>query len=190
MINLKMLEMPKEAYVPSLFALFRQYGYDGVTLSKIAAATGLGKASLYHHFPGGKDEMVEAVLGFSDRWLQENVLVPLASEGEPQARLQKMCDRINDLYAGGTKPCLLAMLQSGTGRDIFHAKVQTMLESWIGAIAAVLTDTGMDEVIARQRGEDAMIAIQGALMLSQGLDDSAPFQRVIQSLPQLLCSPT
>ncbi|WP_315889750.1 TetR/AcrR family transcriptional regulator [Kovacikia minuta] len=54
--------MSKQAHVSSLLNLFRQFGYDGVTLSKISQATGLGKASLYHHFPGGKDEMVETVL--------------------------------------------------------------------------------------------------------------------------------
>jgi hypothetical protein len=41
----------------------------------------------------------------------------------------------------------------------------------------------VDEVLAQQRGEDAAIAIQGSLILSQGLDDPSPFQRVIQQLP-------
>ncbi|MBF2077912.1 MAG: hypothetical protein IGR76_05180 [Synechococcales cyanobacterium T60_A2020_003] len=50
----------------------------------------------------------------------------------------------------------------------------------------VLAESGMDETTARQRGEDAIIAIQGALMVSQGLDQPASFQRVIQSLPQTL----
>jgi len=46
---------------------------------------------------------------------------------------------------------------------------------------------GLDETPAKQRGEDAMIAIQGALILSHGLRDFAPFQRVIQQLPRQLC---
>ncbi|ASC70111.1 putative HTH-type transcriptional regulator YxaF [Halomicronema hongdechloris C2206] len=179
--------MPKETYIPSLFGLFRQYGYDGATLAKISAATGLGKASLYHHFPDGKEEMVEAVLSYSDDWLQENVLTPLANEGTAQERLQKMCDRIDDLYAGGTQPCLLAILQAGTGRDVFHGQVNALLKRWIGAIARVLAQAGMDDRLAHQRGEDAIIAIQGALMLSQGLKDPSPFQRVIQALPEELC---
>jgi AcrR family transcriptional regulator len=49
----------KQIHVPILLKLFRQFGYDGVTLSKISQATGLGKASLYHYFPGGKAEMAE-----------------------------------------------------------------------------------------------------------------------------------
>jgi TetR/AcrR family transcriptional repressor of lmrAB and yxaGH operons len=178
--------MPKETYIPSLFSLFRQYGYDGATLAKISEATGLGKASLYHHFPGGKDEMVASVLGYSERWLQDNVLTLLESEGSPQARLQKMCDRIDDLYAGGTQPCLLAILQSGTGRAMFHDKVNAALEAWIGAITAVVMETGLDATTARRRGETALITIQGALMLSQGLDDPTIFQRALQTLPERL----
>ena len=53
--------MSRETHLPTLFQLFRQHGYDGVSLAKIAAATELGKASLYHHFPGGKAEMMAAI---------------------------------------------------------------------------------------------------------------------------------
>ncbi|MEO0759587.1 MAG: TetR/AcrR family transcriptional regulator [Cyanobacteria bacterium J06648_16] len=180
--------MPKETYIPSLFSLFRQYGYDGTTLSKISAATGLGKASLYHHFPGGKDDMVVSVLDHSESWLQENVLQLLAGEGSPQARLQKMCDRINDLYAGGTQPCLLAILQAGTGRGVFHDQIKALLEIWITAIADVLVESGLGEDLALERGQDALISVQGALMLSQSLDNAALFQRTIQQLPQALLS--
>lgn len=178
--------MPKETYIPSLFSLFRHYGYDGATLSKISEATGLGKASLYHHFPGGKDEMVKSVLDYSETWLETNVLTPLASKGTARERLQKMCDCINALYGGGTQPCLLAALQAGTGRDVFHDQVRALLETWIGAIAAVLIESGVDEVTARQRGEDAIIAIQGSLVAAQGLDNPSLFERVIQALPQNL----
>jgi TetR/AcrR family transcriptional repressor of lmrAB and yxaGH operons len=185
-LNLNLLEMPKETYFPSLFSLFRQYGYDGATLAKISAATGLGKASLYHHFPGGKDEMVESVLGYSGQWVQENVLSLLAGDGSPEARLRKMCDRIDELYAGGTQPCVLAILQSGTGRDLFHSKVKASVEKWIAAISVVLMEAGLDKVLAQQRAEDALIAIQGSLVVAQSLDAPQLFQRVIQVLPQQL----
>ena len=45
----------------------------------------------------------------------------------------------------------------------------------------------MDAAIARERGEDGVIAIQGALILLQGLNDPSPFQRVMQQWPQTLC---
>ena len=179
--------MPKETYIPCLLQLFRQYGYDGATLSKISEATGLGKASLYHHFPGGKDEMVEAVLDFLERWLGENILVALHSEGDALTRLRRMCDRLSELYEGGHQPCLFAILLMGSARDVFQAKVKELFCEWIEAISSVLIEAGMDEGLAKQRGEDAAIAIQGCLILSQALNDSSPFERIIQQLPKELC---
>ena len=42
--------------------VFRTSGYEGTTLSLISQMRGLGGASLYHHFPKGKQEIVEVVL--------------------------------------------------------------------------------------------------------------------------------
>lgn len=179
--------MSKQTYVPTLLDLFRQFGYDGVTLSKISQATGLGKASLYHHFPGGKDEMVETVLASLEKGLEQIVLEVMQSEGDALIRLQRMCDRLSKAYEQGQKPCVLAALMLGSAQDIFQERVQTLLRLWIDAIATILVEAGMDMTIARERGEDGVIAIQGALILSQGLNDPAPFQRVMQQLPQILC---
>ena len=182
--------MPKETYIPSLMRLFRQYGYDGATLSKISQATGLGKASLYHHFPGGKDEMVEAMLDYLESWLDQNIVQTLNSSGEPLFRLQQMCDRVNEVYEEGKQPCLSAILLLGSARDVFHDRVKAIYRVWIDAIATVLVESGMDERLAQQRAEDAVSAIQGSLIVSQGLDDPSGFQRVIQHLSEELCKGT
>jgi AcrR family transcriptional regulator len=179
--------MPKETYIPCLLQLFRQHGYDGATLSKISEATGLGKASLYHHFPGGKDEMVTAVLDYVEQWLTQSVLVPLRGEGTPRERFQRMCDALNGLYEGGRSPCLFAILLMGSTRDVFQPTLQVLLRTWIDAIASVLISAGLDETLAQQRGEDVAIAIQGSLILSHGLNDFVSFERVIKQLPQQLC---
>lgn len=54
-------------------------------------------------------------------------------------------------------------------------------------IAQVLVGASVESSHAQQRSEDAIIATQGALIVSRGLRDCAPFQRVIQQLPQQLC---
>jgi TetR/AcrR family transcriptional regulator, lmrAB and yxaGH operons repressor len=176
--------MTKDKYIPYLLQLFRQYGYDGATLAKISQATGLGKASLYHHFPGGKDEMVTTVLDYLEECLEMKILDTLRSEGETIRRFQKMCESVNRLYEQGQQPCLFAILLMGSARDIFHERVKILLNTWIEEIAAVLIAAGLEATEARQRGEDALIAIQGALILAQGLDDIVPFQRVLAKLPR------
>lgn len=179
--------MTKEKYIPCLLRLFRQHGYDGATLSKISKATGLGKASLYHHFPGGKDEMVTTVLDYLEQALEKNILQPLRSEGNACDRFKRMCQSVSNSYEGGRQPCLFAILLLGSARDIFQAKVRKLLQIWISEIAQVLIDEGLETSVARQRSEDAVIAIQGALILAQGLDDLAPFERILQELPKQLC---
>ena len=132
--------MSRETHLPTLFQLFRQHGYDGVSLAKIAAATELGKASLYHHFPGGKAEMLAATLAYTQRWMEDNVLELLQNGGSPLERFQKMCDRLNDLYASGEQPCLIAALTLGAPRDVFLEQVIAQLQGLVYAIATVLIE--------------------------------------------------
>lgn len=180
--------MSRDKYISCLLQTFRQHGYDGATLAKISQATGLGKASLYHHFPGGKDEMVTAVLDFLEQCLVTNIIKPLRGSEEPVKRLEKMCAAVRTLYADGHQPCIFAVLLMGSGRDIFQAKVRELLQVWIKEIAIVLQEVGLEKPLCRQRAEEGIIAIQGALILGQALEDPSIFVRVVEQLPQKLCN--
>jgi TetR/AcrR family transcriptional regulator, lmrAB and yxaGH operons repressor len=127
------------------------------------------------------------VLDYLEQWMDQAIVQRLHSSGKPLLRLQQMCDRLGEAYEGGKQPCLSAILLLGSARDRFHDRVQALYHVWIDAIVSVLAESGMDRALAQRRGEDAVIAIQGALILSQGLNDAAPFQRVMQQLPRELC---
>ncbi|MET0616193.1 MAG: helix-turn-helix domain-containing protein, partial [Luteibacter sp.] len=66
--------------IPLIAETFRELGYDGATMSRITKRTGLGKGSLYHFFPGGKEDMAAAVLADIDAWFEENIFVPLREQ--------------------------------------------------------------------------------------------------------------
>ena len=70
-------------------------------------ATGLVKASLYHRFPGGKADMVNAILSEVDRQFAEYVVKPAFEEGEPQVRARKIARRLREFYRSGKQWCLL-----------------------------------------------------------------------------------
>jgi TetR/AcrR family transcriptional regulator, lmrAB and yxaGH operons repressor len=142
---------------------------------------------LYHHFPGGKAEMMEATIAYSRQWMVDNLLRSLQSEGAALARFQRMCDLLNQLYEGGKQPCLLIALTLEAADDWFHLPVKEALQTWIAAIAAVLSETGLDPSLAQRRAEIAVTNIQGSLILSRGLDDPTVFQRAIARIPQALC---
>ncbi|MGO6668982.1 TetR/AcrR family transcriptional regulator, partial [Rhizobium ruizarguesonis] len=71
--------------VPLLAEIFRELGYEGTSLSRITERTGIGKGSLYHFFPGGKEEMAGAVLADVDAWFEHAIYQPLRKDDADQA---------------------------------------------------------------------------------------------------------
>lgn len=181
--------IPKEEVLDRLTRVFRQAGYEGATLARLSKATGLVKASLYHYFPGGKADMAENVLARADVWMEDKVLAPLAGPGTPAQRLGAMADALNGFYAGGRDGCLLGLLSHGEARDRFREHVRTALSRWVDAIAAVLEEAGFSADLAQERGQDAVIQVQGALVVARGLGDNAPFVRTVAALPERLLAP-
>ncbi len=86
----KIYLMSKEQAIAQLIQVFRQYGYEGTTLARLSKATGLGKASLYNYFPGGKQEMAATVLEYGNNLFQTTILKPLQADSPPEERIQTM----------------------------------------------------------------------------------------------------
>lgn len=175
--------MDRSEAVRKLVQVFRQYGYEGATLTRISEVTGLGRASLYHHFSGGKQEMAQAVLEYVGEWFENTILAPLRSQKKPAERIRMMGDRLSQFYDCGQSACLLAIFTLGEPESLFQEQVHQMLNAWINSLALVLTEVGIPSKEARQRAEDAVIQVQGALVVTRGLNSSEPFERVLEQLP-------
>lgn len=178
--------MSKEEIITKLIPVFRNYGYEGATLSRLSEATGLKKASLYHHFQGGKEQMAAAVLGYVGDWMEENVLVPLQSDKSVRDRIKVMSERIDDFYDSGKTPCVLAVMSQGEADNLFNKQLVECLAMWLNALSKMLEETGVEPKQARQRAEDAIIMIQGSLVLVRVNKNPKPFKRIISILPDIL----
>ncbi len=170
--------------------VFRLHGYEGASLSRIAEATGLQRASLYHRFPAGKEEMAEAVLKRADEWFETHILAPLNGPGEPSERIRAMAKRLNDFYGGGRHSCLLDTLSLGDEDKAFQKHIERSVTAWLGALASVAHDSGLSRATARRRAEESLVRIQGALVLARATGETKPFARVPKNLPTLLTAHT
>jgi AcrR family transcriptional regulator len=171
----------REGILLSLLEEFRTCGFDGVSLSRISEVTGLGKASLYHHFPGGKAEMAQGVMSLAWGWLEANVFQPLEAQGDPAARFEAVMGALDGFYAGGRKSCLLDVMPISGGPEI-HAAVKAVMERLAAGFTRLALDAGVPEAEAAHRAEGALVAIQGSLVLARGLGDAGPFQRQMRFL--------
>jgi TetR/AcrR family transcriptional repressor of lmrAB and yxaGH operons len=160
--------------------VFRAQGFEGASLSAITEASGLGKGSLYNHFPGGKDEMATAVLAHVDAWFEAVVYAPLRDATDPRAAVAAMFRAVDVYFRSGQRICLVGAFALDATRDRFAAAVQDYFVRWITALAACLKRGGARQ--SRALAETAVAGIQGALVLSRALDEPAVFTRQLRQL--------
>lgn len=167
--------------------VFRDVGYEGASLAMLAEASGLKKASLYHRFPGGKEEMAGEVMACAGAWLSDHILAPLRSNDPPAARIQVMIRNLDEFYSGGRQACLLNMMSSPrTDRGPFAAVIRNAFRAWIKALSEALVEAGIDQPTARSRAERAVVLLQGSLVVARGMDTTRPFRKCLASLEREL----
>ncbi len=166
--------------------VFREQGFEGASLSAITEASGLGKGSLYNHFPGGKDEMAQAVLAHVDAWFEREVYAPLREADDPQQAVAAMFAAVDAYFRSGRRICLVGAFALDATRDRFAVAVQAYFARWIAALAGCLKRGGASQ--SRALAESAVAGIQGALVLSRALDEPAVFTRQLRDLQARLTS--
>lgn len=171
-----------------LTEVFRSTGYEGASLARLSKETGLAKAALYHRYAGGKEEMARAVLAEVGREMATTVLKNLEGGGAPRRKLTAMCNGLAVFYSGGRRSCLADLFSiEGTPQSV-RTPLAAGLKAWIAAIARVIEEAGLEPSEAARRAEDAVLRVEGALVLSRALGDTAPFRRTVERLPDDLLS--
>jgi TetR/AcrR family transcriptional regulator, lmrAB and yxaGH operons repressor len=172
-----------EALIERISHTFRAVGYEGASLVRLAQAAGVQKASLYHRFPGGKQQMAEEVLAAARDWYAKHVFARLAGEGTPQERVAATTRALNDFYDNGKQACLLNLLsQPPSENSPFANPIHLMFEALIDAFAAISREAGCPDDEAQERGARVVALLHGSLVLARGLNSPKPFHAFTASL--------
>jgi TetR/AcrR family transcriptional repressor of lmrAB and yxaGH operons len=166
--------------------VFRSHGFEGTTLKLLAHATGLEKASLYHRFPGGKEDIAIAVAERVNTWFLVNVFEPLKEGGSPAKRVRQVGRALQEFYGDGMKSCTMDTLSLPGGSDELAKVLRDGLLGWLEAFTQVAKESGCSITIARARAEQAIIELEGSLVLSRVLGHNKLFLKWIERLPALL----
>ena len=167
--------------LPALGEVFREYGFEGASLARITQATGLGKSSLYHFFPGGKEEMLAATLAHIDDWFETNMFAPLRDD-PPRAAIAAMFEATDAYFRSGRRVCLIGVIALADTRDAFAAPVRDYFRRWIEALASALERAGHAPDDAAARAEAVVAGLQGAITLARAMNDTAIFTRCLERL--------
>jgi len=161
-------------------------GVQGTSFSEVIARTGAPRGSIYHHFPGGKDELVEAAI----RSVGDGVTALLDSldASSPAKLVDAFVDGWRAVLVTGDyeRGCAVAASCLGSGAsDELRNVVGEVFRSWHDALARAFVRSGA----ARRRAEDlatvCIASVEGALIIGRAEHDDAVFDVLKRQLRRL-----
>ena len=180
----------KEALFEQLRSVFIARGYDGATLVNLARAAHLSKASLYHHFPGGKPEMVDTLVRHAIADLQQQAFSHLAKTGTPNKKLRNFIDGFSAYTQHGGSDCLLAVLSHHSTATAETQNQQRVIAEqfadWLTQLTGVFEEYGLKSKKAEQEAQGLVAHLYGALLTAKMQNDANFFRAAIKRMKKRL----
>ncbi|MDW3194541.1 MAG: TetR/AcrR family transcriptional regulator [Cytophagales bacterium] len=172
----------KEELLTNLFEVFRQCGYDGASMEVLAKATGLRKSSLYHRFPGGKEQMAQEVLQTVAQWIKTHVVAVAHLAIPVEEKLDKVMRHLFELYDGGKKSCILRSMSTESGLEKFGDLIRGTFQDLHDGFKSLALEFGKEEPEADKLAREAILKIQGSLVVGKGMGEPQLFQETLNGI--------
>jgi AcrR family transcriptional regulator len=164
--------------------LMRERGARATSLDAILAHSGAPRGSVYHHFPGGREQLLREATLYSGEYVARKLE---RDAGEhPLAALDALIDEYRANleatdFRAGCPVVAVAVESSPDGPDLRDC-TRDAFERWRRAIRQGLQKHGIDADRADELALNAIAAFEGALVLSRSYRDLEPLERVRDEL--------
>jgi AcrR family transcriptional regulator len=162
--------------------LLAQRGLQATSFSTVLAETGAPRGSIYHHFPGGKDELVVAAIGATERQVVGLLDFPDGTT------VRQVVDSFLDAWrrlltaADFRAGCALVAVTVAAETDDVRERAAQAFGTWRTALARALRRAGLEEPVAESTAALLLSACEGAVVMSRAERDLGPFDTVAASL--------
>jgi TetR/AcrR family transcriptional repressor of lmrAB and yxaGH operons len=181
----------RAALIDTAGTLFRRQGYAATGLNQILDDAGVKAGSLYHHFPGGKQQLAAAVVESAGADIERVLRAALAGDVD----VTTVVDRWLDVMAAGLAadcrdgcPVEPIATESVHASELVRHAAARAFESWCAAIAERLTSDGWDHDRAIETALAVVSVIEGALVLSRTSGNVAALNSAKTAARRLLSS--
>ncbi|HEX4190857.1 MAG TPA: TetR/AcrR family transcriptional regulator [Marmoricola sp.] len=162
--------------------LLAEKGLEGTSFADVLAATGGSRGSTYHHFPGGKAELVSEALDLAGNHALA-AMEPV--RGEPAtvvvARFTALWRHLlaaTDLRSG----CAVLAVTVAADDDELLDHAGRVFRGWREQIASLLTDGGLGREDAARLAALTIAATEGGVAVARAERSWEPFDLVEASL--------
>ena len=170
----------RDRIVYSSAELFRRQGYAGTGLKQIAQAAGATLGSIYHFFPGGKEQLADEVLRTGGRFF-------LALYESIAAAAPDLVSTVRDFFAGAGETlivtdfadaCPIATVagEVASTNEVLRLATADVFESWLNAVTEDAVDAGIAPDRARALAVSVLALLEGAFLLSRSQRSVEPMR--------------
>lgn len=168
--------------------LLRESGAAGVTIDAVLARSGCPRGSVYHHFPGGRAQILREALQFAGDEITASI--DQATSGDGTALLREFAALWRDALVGGNytggSPVLAAAVGSGPDEQQLTSVAAEIFARWRDAAAQAFIREGFDPAEAASLAYTTIAALEGAVALSRSLRTAEPLDAVSTQMEFLI----
>ena len=170
--------------------LLRTQGYAATGMNEVIAQSGVPKGSLYHHFPGGKEELASAALAAAGDFILRQLHSLVDDAGSPADAVSMFCAfYVHQLqessFAKGCPLATVALEEAGTDGPV-RQSCGRGLQGIVQFFAELLLNVGVDVDKATSTSQFVVSSVEGAILLSKATHSTEPLIVVDQQLRRLL----
>lgn len=170
----------RERIVNSSAELFRRHGYNGTGVKQIVAEASAPFGSLYHFFPGGKEQLGAEVIRTSGA-LYLQLFATVAAEAPD------VLTAVGDFFDGAAQtleesdfadacPIATVALEVASVNEPLRVATAEVFTSWIEAATAYIQTAGIDRDAARALSLSMLSLLEGAFVFSRSLRSTEPLK--------------
>jgi TetR/AcrR family transcriptional repressor of lmrAB and yxaGH operons len=179
--------------IRTMARLLRDQGYTATGRAQLLAESGVSNGSLYHHFPGGMEELATAALEASGLAVANALRDALAGAPDTAAGIGRFLD-VAARPVGG-EPCpgcpiAPAALESPIISPRLRTVAAQCFDQWKDLIAARLRADGWPERSVAEAASAALALIEGALLLARVSGEVSHLAHAKRAAVSLLAAPT
>lgn len=173
--------------------LFRERGYAGTGLKAISTAAAAPFGSLYHFFPGGKDELAAASLrraadGYAA--LVGDVLAEVPDDPVAAVRhaFAEAAATLAETDYVDACPIATVALEVASTNEPLRLVTAEIFEGWLAALDLLFTGAGLDDLTARRLSTLFLAALEGGFLLGRAAKDPTPMHLLGTSVAEAVAA--
>jgi AcrR family transcriptional regulator len=178
----------RDRMIQSAALLFRENGYSGTGFRDVIEHSGAPRGSIYHHFPGGKEQLAAETMAWAAGVIERRI-ARAARSGDPIAALGIFVDSwrevLEDSNFRAGCPVVAVAAEADAGSAATDAAAAAFTR-WQDLIGRSLLDAGVSRTDARRLATTVVAAIEGAILLCRVRRDIRPLRDVHRALEATL----